>query len=173
VDPHLEELRQEIASVIASLSAEQLMLHAPGKWCVAEILEHLYLTYTGTTKGFNRVLEADKSLATPPTWKHRGQALVVVGFGYLPEGRQSPPAARPRGIPLEEVATGIGPKIVEMDEVMNRCATKFGSRTKLLDHPILGPFSIRQWRKFHLLHGRHHIKQIQRLRQGFGAVRSA
>jgi hypothetical protein len=33
-----------------------------------------------------------------------------------------------------------------------------------LDHPILGPFSIAQWRKFHLVHGLHHVKQIQRLK---------
>jgi hypothetical protein len=29
---------------------------------------------------------------------------------------------------------------------------------------ILGPLTIRQWRKFHLIHGRHHIKQIRAIR---------
>jgi hypothetical protein len=34
---------------------------------------------------------------------------------------------------------------------------------RVLDHPLLGPFSIWQWRKFHLVHGLHHGKQIRNL----------
>jgi hypothetical protein len=29
---------------------------------------------------------------------------------------------------------------------------------------VLGPLSMQQWRKFHLIHGRHHLKQIARIR---------
>jgi hypothetical protein len=28
---------------------------------------------------------------------------------------------------------------------------------------MLGPLTAGQWRKFHLIHGRHHAKQIRRL----------
>lgn len=165
MDPHLQRLQREIASAVSGLSPEQLSWHDPEKWCAAEILEHLYLTYTGTAKGFGRVIQADKPLASRITWKNRGQALIVVGFGHMPAGRKSPPTARPRGVPPGKVTAEIGSAIAEMDDIMNRCAAKFGSRTKVLDHPILGPFSVNQWRKFHLVHGLHHVKQIQRLRQ--------
>jgi hypothetical protein len=74
--------------------------------------------------------------------------------------------ARPRGMPIEKVLAGIGAKIVEMDEIMTLCEEKLGARRKLLDHPILGPLTAAQWRKFHLVHGRHHIKQIGQLRLG-------
>jgi len=40
----------------------------------------------------------------------------------------------------------------------------------VMEHPFLGPFSIAQWRKFHLRHGMHHLKQIQRLRSLMPAV---
>ena len=168
MDPRLERLQREIASALAGLLPDELLAHAPGKWCAAEILEHLYLTYTGTIRGFGRVVDAGKPLATAPTWKQRGQALVVVGFGYMPTGRKAPPVARPRGVPSEEVLANVGPKIAAMDEIMSRCEAKFGSSTKILDHPILGPLSIDQWRKFHLVHGVHHVKQIRRLRIEFG-----
>jgi Protein of unknown function (DUF1569) len=164
VDPHLERLRREIAEAVAGLSAEQLSWRPAGKWCSAEILEHLHLTYTGTVKGFGRLAEAGKPLATMPTWKHRAQSLIVIGFGYLPSGREAPAVARPRGIPFETVRAEIGSKIDEMDRLLTECETKFGKRAKVLDHPILGPFSIGQWRKFHLVHGLHHVKQIRRLR---------
>lgn len=162
MDPRLQRLQEEIASAVAELSAEQLSSHPPGKWCAAEVLEHLYLTYTGTVKGFERVAEAAKPLATTQTWAQRGRTLVVVGFGYLPFGREAPPVARPRGVPPEKVLAEIGPKIAEMDAIIARCEEELGSRRKLLDHPILGPLTAAQWRKFHLVHGLHHVKQIRR-----------
>jgi hypothetical protein len=164
MDRHLERLQHEIASAIAGLTVEQLAWHDPEKWSVAEILEHLYLTYTGTTRGFTRVIDGGKSLATKATWKHRGRSLVVIGFGYMPGGRKSPAVAIPRGISAGKVMDEVLPKISEMDEVMSRCATSFGPRARVLDHPILGPFSVNQWRKFHLVHGLHHVKQIRALR---------
>jgi hypothetical protein len=102
------------------------------------------------------------------TWKQRARAFVVVGLGYLPSGRESPAVARPRGLAAEKVMSEILAKIAEMDELMARCEEKFGASVKLLDHPVLGACSLRQWRKFHLVHGRHHIKQIYRLREAIG-----
>lgn len=165
MDPHLECLQQEIASAVAGSSKEQLSWHPAGKWCAGEVLEHLYLTYTGTIKGFERVIQADRPVTTPATWKQRMGSLVVLRFNHMPSGREAPPMARPRGLPAEKVLAEIGPKIGEMDEIIARCAEKLGPRRKLLDHPILGPLTGAQWRKFHLVHGLHHVKQIHRLRQ--------
>jgi hypothetical protein len=165
LDPDLQQLRHEIASVIEGFSPEQFSAHPPGKWCAAEVLEHLYLTYTGTLKGFDRVAEVGKPLAAPViTFGQRWRILVVVGLGYLPSGREAPPVARPRGLPPEKVRGEIGTKIAEMDELITRCEQKFGTRSRLLDHPILGPLTGSEWRKFHLIHGRHHIKQLRALR---------
>jgi hypothetical protein len=165
VDPYLARLQREIASATTGLLPQELIAHAPGKWCSAEILEHLFLTYTGTTRGFGRVVNSGTPLATVSTWKQRGQAWVVVGLGYMPTGREAPSVARPRGAPSEEVLTTIGAQIAAMDDIMSTCEAKFGSRIKVLDHPILGPLSIDQWRRFHLVHGLHHVKQIRRLRR--------
>jgi hypothetical protein len=161
MDPGLHNLHQAIQSEIAHLSAEQLRSHPAGKWCIAEILEHLYLTYTGTIKGCERVLAEGKPLARAATWADRGKTFVVVGLGYLPSGRQAPSTARPKGLPAEKVLAEILPKILEMDQILGQCEQKFG-RGKLLDHPILGPLTGAEWRKFHLVHGLHHAKQIRR-----------
>jgi hypothetical protein len=67
VDLHLQRLREEIAAAVSGLAAEQLSRHPEGKWCAAEVLEHLYLTYTGTLKGFERVAAAaSPSLQSQP-----------------------------------------------------------------------------------------------------------
>ena len=164
MDPRLQKLQAEIAAAVAPMSTAQLTAHPPGKWCAAEVLEHLYLTYTGTIKGVERIVEAGQPLATTQTWAQRGRTLVVVGLGHLPSGREAPPVARPRGVPPEKVRAEIGPKIGEMDDIIRRCEEKLGPRQKLLDHPILGPLTAAQWRKFHLVHGLHHVKQLRRLR---------
>ena len=165
MDPHLERLQKELVSAVTGLTAEQWTSHPPGKWCAAEILEHLYLTYTGSIKGFHRVADAQKPHTTGPTWAQRRRKFVVLGLSYLPSGREAPQFTRPRGAPRENVVAEIGLKIAEMDDVIARCEERLGKRTALLDHPILGPLTGAQWRKFHLVHGLHHVKQIHRLRE--------
>lgn len=164
MDPNLARLQNEIDRAIAQLCPEQMSRSRPGKWSIAEILEHLYLTYTGTTKGFERVLTDGRSLATKATWKQRGRAFVVVSLGYMPRGRKSPAVGLPRGIPAEKISADIIPTISSMEETMNKVAGIFGERIPVLNHPILGPLSVRQWRKFHLVHGLHHVSQIRNLR---------
>jgi hypothetical protein len=166
MDSRLEKLKHGLESALEGMSSEQLVWHPPGKWCAAEVLEHLYLTYTGTIKGFERVMEAGKPLATPASTAHRVRAFVVVGLGHLPAGRKAPAVAQPKGLPAEKVRNEIGAKIAGMDAIIAQCEARFGRKARLLDHPILGPLTAAQWRKFHLVHGRHHQKQLLRLREG-------
>jgi hypothetical protein len=165
VDTRLKKLQHEIGTSVAGMSAEQLSWHLPGKWCAVEVLDHLYLTYTGTIKGLQRMMAAGKPTDAAPTWAQRRRKWVVLGFGYLPSGREAPQHTRPRGNPAEKVLGEIAPKIAEMDAVISECEAKLGQGT-LLDHPILGPLTGAEWRKFHLVHGRHHVEQIRRLRAG-------
>ncbi len=165
MDRRLDELKDNLEAVVDGMSADELAWHLPSKWCAAEVLEHLYLTYTGTMKGFDKVLTNGQPLATKASIKHRVLTFIVVGLGYMPEGRESPATARPRGLPQEQVRKEFGPTLVAMDAVIGQCEARFGGEAKLLDHPILGPLSAEQWRTFHLVHGRHHLKQLLRLRK--------
>jgi len=122
------------------------------------------LTYTGTIKGFGRVVQEGKPLARRPVLMDRFRAFAVTGLGYLPEGRKSPPVATPKGADPATVRAQIGIQLVAMDDLLTQCEQKFGSRALLLDHPVLGPLTANQWRKFHLVHGRHHLKQLERRR---------
>ena len=164
MDTHMAKLARALESAVEGMSNEQLRWHPPGKWCATEILEHLYLTYTGTIKGFERLLASGKPTATSPSTKQRWRTLVVIGLGYVPTGRKAPSVTEPRGLSSETVRTELGTKIAAMDTIIEQCESRFGRGIPLLDHPILGPLSARQWRKFHLLHGMHHRKQLLRLR---------
>jgi len=167
MDFYLERLQKAIVSATDGMSEEALNWHPAGKWSTAEILEHLYLTYTGTTKGFERCLQSGKPMARLVTVQDRWRTWVVVGLGYLPEGRKAPKNTVPGGLPLPRVQTEVAARIAAMDAVITTAEEKYGSQTRLLDHPILGPLRGREWRKFHGVHGQHHLRQIRKLRGMF------
>ncbi|MGC2370186.1 MAG: DUF1569 domain-containing protein [Candidatus Sulfotelmatobacter sp.] len=164
MDSLLEELKQAIESAAAGMSDQQMSWHPAEKWCAAEVLEHLYLTYTGTIKGFERVLTAGKPIVGRASVKQRLRTLVALGFSHLPNGRKAPKQTVPRGLDSETVRTEVVQKLEAMDEIIAQCEVRFG-HGKVLDHPILGPLTAAQWRKFHWIHGHHHVKQIVKLRE--------
>jgi len=88
VDSCLEQLQIAVASATTGMTADDLTRHPEGKWSAAEVLEHLYLSYTGTIKGCERCLQTGKSLARSPSWRDRLVTALVVGVGYLPRGRK-------------------------------------------------------------------------------------
>ena len=164
MDYRLEKLKENLESAVEGMSSEQLSWHPPGKWCAAEVLEHLYLSYTGTIKGFERVITRGRPLATRASMTQRVLTFVVVRLGYMPAGLNAPAVAQPRGVPADQVRKEIGAKLVAMEAIIAQCEANFGRQVKLLDHPILGPLTAPQWKKLHLVHGRHHQKQLLRLR---------
>jgi hypothetical protein len=164
MDARLEALKASLESAVDGLSSEHLRRKVQDKWCAAEVLEHLYLTYTGTIKGLEKALAEGRPLATSASLKQRLATFIVVTYGHMPAGRKTPPVARPRGLGEEEVRAGIAGAIESMDALLSRCEARFGRGAKLLDHPIRGPLSASQWRKFHCVHGRHHHKQLLALR---------
>lgn len=165
MDPRLEKLKENLESAVEGMSSEQMSWHLPGKWCAAEVLEHLYLSYAGTITGFERVIRHGKPLATRASMAHHTLTWMIVGLGHMPAGRKAPAVAEPKGLPVEKVRNEIGEKIAAMDAIIAQCEARFGDHIKLLDHPILGPLNAAQWRKLHVVHGRHHQKQLLQLRE--------
>jgi uncharacterized protein DUF1569 len=165
MDSRLEKLKEDLESAVEGMSSEQWSWHPPGKWCAAEVLEHLYLTYTETIKGIERVMASGRRLASRASMEQRVLTFVVVGLGHMPAGRTAPTFVQPKGLPAEQVRNEIGEKIAAMDAIIAQCEARFGGQVKLLDHPILGPLTATQVRKLHLVHGRHHQKQLLRLRE--------
>lgn len=165
MDFYLQRLQDAITSATEGLSAEELARHPEGKWCTAEILEHLYLTYTGTTKGFERCIANGKPMARRPQMMDHLRKFVVIGMNHLPEGRKAPKNTVPKGMSAEQVRAQIALAIAKMDAMIAEAEKKYGANQCLLDHPIIGPLRGQEWRKFHWVHGSHHLKQIARLKK--------
>ena len=103
--------------------------------------------------------------------RERVSAWVVLDFGRFPTGVDSPAAVLPAAAPAPTVRADVLAAHGEMDRAATAAAERFGRLAKLANHPVLGPFDARQWRQFHLVHTRHHIKQISRLTNAAGSPR--
>ncbi|HJS97592.1 MAG TPA: DUF1569 domain-containing protein [Terriglobales bacterium] len=170
---YLQRVQAAIDDAIRGLTLEQLAWRPKGKWSAAAILEHLSLTYSGTAKGLQRCLDAGRPRITPPNAGQRLASFVVTGLRYMPPGREAPAMVLPKGAPPETVLDDVRRNLAAADEAISRCEAGFGSRAKIANHPILGPLTARQWRTFHLVHARHHMKQIMRIRAQIAAETKA
>ena len=159
--PLLERADRAIRDSAGPLTVTALARHLAGQWSGAEILEHLGLTFTRTTRGLHRVVEFGAPRthqATPAQYVGR---WLVLGLGYLSSGRQSPDAVRPRGADPATVLESTLKDLAAMDAALDEAELRFGPRLPLMDHPVLGPLTIHQWRTFHWVHTRHHARQIR------------
>jgi hypothetical protein len=159
---HLAACREIIEDATRGGGAECNTRRDPKKWSVVEVIEHLQRAYLGTAKGFERCLEKNQPLATPKTLKQTLQGFAVVNLGYFPHGRESPKHVLPTGeLDLGAVLDATRRDLERLDVAAANARERFGGSRKVLDHPVLGAFSVEQWLKFHLIHTRHHEKQIR------------
>lgn len=153
--------RSLLDTATAGLDDAQGAIRVDGRWSIAEIVEHLDRTYTGTSKGLRRCLEAGSTRTTAPTVRGRLRRFLIVTVGWFPSGIEAPRHVVPSGtLPLSAVMASTRQHLVEMDEVLARAREQFG-RQAVLDHPILGPFTIADWARFHRVHTGHHCVQIR------------
>ena len=162
---YLQSLDDALAVATRGMTSETLFRRPKeGKWCTAEILEHLSLTYAGTTRVLDRVLQAGQPDARHLTLMDRVRTTVVLGFSHMPKGREAPAQVIPRGLPSPDIVDSTRHKLVLMDRAISQSEQAFGGRMRVANHPVLGPLTTGQWRKFHWVHGRHHARQIEQLR---------
>ena len=162
----LAVLLQTLRETTAGMTEQQLDWHPEGKWSTAQILEHLNLSYAGTTRGLGMRLAEGKPKAKSLTLKNLIQQAVVLNLGYIPTGRKAPEMTTPKDcVDCKEIVNKTLTNLSEMAAKIDEAQAKFGSSVRVLDHPVLGPFKVAQWPRFHRVHGLHHAKQIERLKQ--------
>ena len=165
MDFYLQQAREAIDAATQGMSPAQMAWHPEGKWCAAEVLEHLSLAFTSTSGLLKKCLAERKASTARPSLKQRMITLVVLDIGYFPTGRQAPEWTRPKGGAPEAALPAIREHLAQMDTDITECEKRFGGGI-LAVHPIIGPLTPQQWRKFHWTHTRHHMKQIAGLRAG-------
>lgn len=99
-----------------------------------------------------------RSASMSEFWKK----FLVVDLGILPSGAKSPPTVTPRGdsgpVALERALANLE----RMDVAIAGAEKRWGTQEAIAMHPVLGPMNSTQWRKFHYVHGHHHVLQMRK-----------
>lgn len=162
--PDLAAARSAIDAATMHMTADDLARHVPGKWSSAQVLEHLAKAYGSTAYILDKCVREQRSVATPPSARQRLFTWVIVGVGYFPHGRPAPSVTIPDGMRPLEALDAARTSLAALDTAAARGVEVFGLATRVANHPLLGGFTIPQWRRFHRVHTRHHMKQIAALR---------
>lgn len=171
MDPILQQLQREIAASLQGLDATQTQIRPsatnPDKWSIQQIAQHLTLTYANTEVAVNGRLVKGTPTRTQPTLQQRIRQYAVTTLGYFPSGREAPspvcPPACSQPLSGEDLAQEAATGLARIDQLFAQAESLFGS-SRSISHVVLGPLSIHQWRRFHLIHGRHHMQQIRAIR---------
>lgn len=177
----LQKLEQKLLQSVAGLSATQTQATPtarPGAWNIQQIVEHLVLTYKVTAVEFEARIAKGRPVKTKSGVRQRIAQFVLITMGRFPRGFEAPKPVAPSGMaPVksgEELGERVSSVLTRLDELANAAETMFGAK-RSVSHLRLGPLSIAQWRRFHLVHGLHHLRQIETIRRehGFGSAKSA
>jgi hypothetical protein len=161
---YLDELSKMLDSATLGMNDEALVRAPEGKWCAAEVLEHLRLTYTGTAKMLEK--NRDKAVVEDAPIDERVHAArhLIFDEGKFFEGLQAPPFATPKTPPDAQVRTRVQEDLKRLAAAIDEAEQRLGKDANLGNHFALGPLNGEQWRHFHYAHGAHHAKQIEKLR---------
>lgn len=160
VHPDIAACRHGLRKALSGLSPSDAERSHDGAWSIANIVEHLDLSYTRNAAGLERRIAKGDAPDRARTVRQHAIRFLIVTMGYFPSGRKAPTGVVPQGRSFAELAPAIDGHLVELDRWLSEGERVFGATRAVLDHPIIGPFSIDDWRRFHWIHTRHHVKQI-------------
>ena len=131
-------------------------------WSPAEVYAHITTANRLTVKGMKKASNAD---ATEDNSSLTWAARVIFLTGKFPAGRKAPDVIVKRTPELKSIADAKN-ALDELESELNEVwdMRHSWSKTQKLKHPALGMLNNEQWIKFMLIHSKHHLKQLDRIR---------
>jgi hypothetical protein len=151
-----------------SLTESQMQLGPAAnlkRWNIQQIAEHLLLTYEQTTKNISIRLERKMPTQRESTLLQRVLRFIVLMLGLTARGLPAPESTIPKNVQPqsgEAVAERVKAALEAMDRGLRESRNQFGM-LPVAYHPFFGPMRVDQWRRFHAVHARHHLKQIHQI----------
>ncbi len=132
-----------------------------GKWTPAQIVEHLALGITLSAETF-----LARRYHAPMRRRRRSPAqqiarFFIFGLRWFPPGRKAPE----RTMPAAQLARGVAESHflagLDMWDQVDRALLPERRADLFVKHPRIGDLTVEEWMRFHVIHARHHAKQIR------------
>lgn len=163
---------RDFAAELGSFDATSASVHPCGRphcWSVHQIVEHLVLSMESTLM----TLEERLAKGRPERNVHRSRTewalqLMILSAGHMPQGVGAPHQTTPQEnlptVGVRELTERLETAIESLDATLDKCRQRFGME-RVGRHFLLGPLRMDQWRRYHVLHMQHHLKQVGELRE--------
>jgi hypothetical protein len=138
-----------------------------GKWTPAQIVEHLSLGITLSAETFLARRQHASMRRRRRSPAEQVARFCIFGLRWFPPGRQAPERTKPAA---ELTRAIVEPRFLaglELWDQVDRALLPERRNNLFVKHPRMGDLTIDEWMRFHVIHVRHHAKQI-RARLGVG-----
>lgn len=132
-----------------------------GKWTPAQIVEHLALGLTLSAATFLARRNHAPMARRPRTPAEQIARFFMFGLRWFPPGRKAPERTTPA--PQIDRATAEGHFLagIEAWDQIDRALLPERRADLFVKHPRMGDLTVEEWMQFHLIHARHHARQIR------------
>jgi hypothetical protein len=132
-----------------------------GKWTPAQIVEHLALGLTLSAEAFLARRNHVPMARRPRTPAEKIARFFIFGLRWFPPGRKAPERTTPA--PQIDRASAEGHFLagVEAWDQIDRALLPERRADLFVKHPRMGDLTVEEWMQFHLIHARHHARQIR------------
>ena len=164
----MEENRRITLTMVLGLSGSEFVSRKEGEWSIAEILEHLVLAETGTSKLIRKMLK--ENAGKLPAYPADDSVLTVRGTA-LPLDRmtEAPEVAHPKGSYGKEEILRLAAQAREATRDSLTMLAGADPRSVEFPHPFFGSMNLYEWpRRIILEHERQHHPQIERILRNLG-----
>ncbi|HEX4633232.1 MAG TPA: DUF1569 domain-containing protein [Gemmatimonadales bacterium] len=132
-----------------------------GKWNSAQVVEHLAISLEGSGKGFDSRRDKSPMTRRPKTIVERVASFLILTVGWFPPGREAPSGSRPaEQVDRKYAESHFREGIARFNQIAPDLLAR-RPRDLFVKHPRLGDLTLPEWMRFHLVHCRHHAKQIR------------
>jgi len=155
------DLTRVVLGPLAGLPEASWQQAPPGKWTPAQIVEHLALALemSATTFAARRAKEPMARRAT--TFREKVGKVFTFGLGRFPPGLKAPERTTPPPRVDGHAAEAHFRAAVAAWEAAERDLLPARRNDLFVKHPRLGDLTLEEWGRFHVVHSRHHARQIR------------
>ncbi len=133
----------------------------PGKWTPAQIVEHLALALEMSAATFAARRAKEPMARRGTTLREKIGKVFTFGLGWFPPGRKAPEGTTPAPRVDGPAAETHFRAALAAWEALERDLLPARRRDLFVKHPRLGDLTLEEWGRFHLVHARHHARQIR------------
>jgi hypothetical protein len=165
---HIDRTRARLFAAVEGLSeGQQTFRPAPGRWSVAELVEHLSIVEGNVAALLDKLLgKADEAGAAAPAPGLFADPVSIEEF--VERSRvakyEAPERIRPTGLPLADSLARLKDSRAALHSLRPRVERADG-RALRFPHPAWGPLDLYQWLLFVGAHEDRHLAQIEALKQ--------